>query len=72
MDHYAIQKVLRKTVQDCAHPMHPAELVSIRKAICSPYQDETIPLTEAELDEAILAGVKIHWKLKQRLPAPIL
>lgn len=70
MEEYAIQKVLRKSIQDCAQPMLPTELAAIRKAIHSPYKDEriAIPLTEAEIDEALRQGLPIHWKLIRRLP----
>ena len=70
MEEYAIQKVLRKSIQDCAQPMLPTELAAIRKAIHSPYKDEriAIPLTEAEIDESLRQGLPIHWKLIRRLP----
>jgi hypothetical protein len=67
---YAIQKVLRKNIQDVSEPMHPSELSAIRKAIQSPYQsdaDLALPLTEAEIDEAIRRGVKLNWRVKRKL-----
>ena len=67
---YAIQKVLRKNIQDVSEPMLPSELAVIRKAIQSPYQSDTalaLPLTEAEIDEAIRRGVKLNWRLVRKL-----
>jgi hypothetical protein len=67
---YAIQKVLRKNIQDVSEHMLPAELALIRKAIQSPYQSDTalaLPLTEAEIDEAIRRGVKLNWRLVRKL-----
>ena len=68
LEEYAIQKVLRKSIQDCSQPMTSAELSEIRRQIESPYADGTHPLTENELDEALRAGVKIPWKIVQKLP----
>jgi hypothetical protein len=72
---YAIQKVLRKNMQDCAHPMTRQELKDIRKQIESPYLTEKdddsaalIPLTEAEIDEAIRRGVALRWRVLRKLP----
>ena len=71
VEDYAIQKVLRKNIQDCTHPMTTQELRVIRKQIQSPYQtDENlpIPLTEAEIDEAIRRKVDLHWRILRKLP----
>lgn len=63
---YAIKKMLRKTIQDCAHPMTPQEVVHIRKAIDS---DKTAAhLTEEEQDKAIRMGVKLRWRIFRKLP----
>ena len=67
---YAIQKVLRKNIQDVSEAMLPVELSAIRKAIQSPYQsdpDLALPLTEAEIDEAIRRGVKLNWRVQRKL-----
>lgn len=75
MDEYAIQKVLRKNMQDCAHPMTRQELRDVRQKIESPYLadkadgvDALIPLTEAEIDEAIRRGVPPRWRVLRKLP----
>ena len=50
-------------------PMTPGELIGIRKAIHSPYVEESsLPLTEAEVDEAIRNGVNLPWKIVRKLP----
>lgn len=68
---YAIQKVLRKSIQDCSHPLTASELNEIRSKIQSPYAQDTsthaLPLTEAELDEAIRIGAAPHWKVIRKL-----
>lgn len=76
-----MQKVLRKNIQDCAHPMTNHELKELRKQIQSPYLHDAgddhkdayassimIPLTEAEIDEAIRRGVPPRWRLLRKLP----
>ena len=69
LEDYAIQKVLRKSIQDCSHSMTALELGEIRKKIKSPYQDDTaLPLTEAEVDEAIRRGTPPKWKIIRKLP----
>lgn len=74
VEEYAIQKVLRKNIQDCTRPMSHHELVDIRRRIQSPYLDSTteasalFPLTEAEIDEAIRRKVPLRWHIKQKLP----
>jgi len=63
-------------MQDCAHPMTYHELRDIRQKIESPYLDPEsaasstimIPLTEAEIDEAIRRGVPPQWRLLRKLP----
>ena len=67
-DDYAIQKVLRKSIQECSQPLLPAELRTIRQRIQSPYVDEeAMPLTEAELDEAIRRGAAPRWRIIRKL-----
>jgi hypothetical protein len=78
VEEYAIQKVLRKNMQDCAQPMTYHELRDIRQKIESPYLDPDegksststfmIPLTEAEIDEAIRRGIPLQWRLIRKLP----
>ena len=77
VDEYAIQKVLRKNMQDCAHPMTRQELREVRQRIESPYlkadaaaadAEALIPLTEAEIDEAIRRGVPPRWRVLRKLP----
>lgn len=65
-DDYAIKKMLRKSIQDCSHPMTPHEIVNIRKAIQS---DKTAAqLTEAEQDEAIRLNIRLPWRIFRKLP----
>ena len=49
------------------------ELKDIRKKIQSPYLTEDddslpIPLTEAEIDEAIRKKVELRWRILRKLP----
>jgi len=63
---YAVKKTLRKTMQDCSHPMTQQEVQTIRKAIDS---DKTSPqLTEEEQDKAIRMRVKLNWRISRKLP----
>ena len=64
---YAIKKMLRKSIQDCAHPMTPQELKSIRLAIRSS-STASSQLTEAEQDEAIRLRVKLPWRIFRKMP----
>ena len=66
-EEYAIKKTLRKSIQDCSHPMTQQELDVIRKAIHSD-KAVTTQLTEAEQDEAIRLGVKLPWRIFRKMP----
>lgn len=65
-EEYAIKKTLRKTMQDCSHPMTPQELALIRRAIHGGVSSQQ--LSEAEQDEAIRLGVKLPWRVFRKLP----
>jgi DNA polymerase delta subunit 1 len=67
LDDYAIQKVLRKTIQDCCLPMTPSELCHIRRQIASD-KPEGEQLSYAEQDEAIRHGVRLPWRTRVTLP----
>ena len=66
-EEYAIKKMLRKSIQDCAHPMTQLELDTVRRGIRSDKTSES-QLTEAEQDEAIRLGVKIPWRIFRKMP----
>ena len=65
---YAIKKMLRKSMQDCSHPMTPQELANIRRAIHSAESKSNAQLSEAEQDEAIRLGVKLPWRTFRKMP----
>lgn len=66
-EEYAVKKMLRKSMQDCAHPMTPQELFAIRKSIHTD-TSMTSQLSEAEQDKAIRQGVKLHWRVFRKMP----
>ena len=63
----AIKKTLRKAMHDCCHPMRPQELASIRAQLSATGEADT-PLSYAEQDQAILAGIPLPWRTRVRLP----
>ena len=64
-EEYALKKMLRKSMQDCSHPMTHQELAAIRKAIQS---DGDGQLSEAEQDKAIRLSVKVPWRVFRKMP----
>jgi DNA polymerase delta subunit 1 len=64
-EEYAVKKMLRKSMQDCSHPMTAYELSAVRKAIQT---DGSQQLSEAEQDKAIRLGVKLQWRVFRKLP----
>lgn len=73
VEQYAIRKVLRKSMQDCCHPMTRSEIAEIRGLIHSD-KDKSAneQLSYAEQDEAIRKNIKLPWNLKVRLPHVLL
>ena len=65
---YAVQKVLRKSMQDCCFPMTTSQVATIKKALGSTTTITTQELSYAEQDEAIRKKVPLPWRLKIRLP----
>jgi DNA polymerase delta subunit 1 len=76
VDSYAIQKVLRKSMQDCCFPMTSAQICEIRKGLSGGKGEveDVMPgavveqLSYAEQDEAIRKKIPLPWKLRIRLP----
>lgn len=75
VDAYAIQKVLRKSMQDCCFPMTSSQILDIRKALRGGKggdDDVAVVVVEqlsyAEQDEAIRKKISLPWKLRIRLP----
>ena len=68
LEAYAIQKVLRKSMQDCCFPMTPIQVNTVKKAIGSPLLNDSQQLSYAEQDDAIRKKVDLPWKLRIRLP----
>ena len=59
---YAISKVLRKSVQDCCHPMSASAVASIRERLSTQQQQTGEPqLSYAEQDEALQLKLKLPW-----------
>jgi hypothetical protein len=66
---YAVQKVLRKRMQDCCFPMTESQVTSIKKTLGSLNPSTTAKeLSYAEQDEAIRKKAPLPWRLKIRLP----
>jgi DNA polymerase delta subunit 1 len=70
MEAYAIQKTLRKTMQDVCYPMTAAEIASIRKKLPQPGKGDQ--LSYAEQDEAIRLKIDLPWRIRVRLPHVLL
>ena len=80
LDVYAIQKTLRKSMQDVCHPMQPEEVARVREALHAKKQNsertasarisggQTAQLSYAEQDEAIRWKIKLPWRIRVRLP----
>lgn len=72
VDAYAIQKVLRKSMQDCCFPMTNSQICDVRKALRGSKAAETAgsveQLSYAEQDDAIRKKISLPWKLRIRLP----
>jgi len=68
LEAYAVQKVLRKSMQDCCFPMTPIQIKTVRLAIGSSIIDDNQQLSYAEQDDAIRKKVALPWKLRIRLP----
>jgi DNA polymerase delta subunit 1 len=72
LEAYAIRKTLRKSYADCCKPLTRLELRTIRKRISSHGEkeagEEERPLTYAEEEAAILAGVPLPYRQRVRLP----
>jgi DNA polymerase delta subunit 1 len=67
---YAIQKTLRKSMQDVCHPMSADEVSLIRTKIKTGggNPDARGQLTYAEQDDAIRLKILLPWRLRIRLP----
>ena len=74
LEAYAIQKTLRKGIQDISHPMEPHELAAIRQQLpCGSLDaDSKKQLSYAEQDEALRLGIRLPWNIKLRLPHVLL
>jgi DNA polymerase elongation subunit (family B) len=67
---YAVQKVLRKSMEDCCFPMTAVQVADIRKLLgTSSTADQ---LSYAEIDDAIRKKIVLPWKLRIRLPHAML
>ena len=66
LETYAIQKTLRKSMQDVCFPMSAAEIAAIRKKLPQPGNGDQ--LSYAEQDEAIRLKIELPWKIRVRLP----
>jgi DNA polymerase delta subunit 1 len=66
LETYAIQKTLRKSMQDVCFPMSAAEVAAIRKKLQQ--QGNGDQLSYAEQDEAIRLKIELPWKIRVRLP----
>ena len=70
LEQYAIKKTLRKSLQDCALPMTPAELNAIRAQLTGRTEAAPHPpqLSYAEVDAAIHARIKLPFRRRIKLP----
>jgi DNA polymerase delta subunit 1 len=69
LEAYAVQKTLRKSMQDCSLPMSTAELCEIRGQL--PQQgksNEAEQLSYAEQDQAIRQKIRLPWRMRVKLP----
>jgi DNA polymerase elongation subunit (family B) len=66
LETYAIQKTLRKSMQDVCFPMAADEVDDVRKKIPQPGKGEQ--LSYAEQDDAIRLKIELPWKIRVRLP----
>ena len=67
---YAIQKTLRKTMQDCSLPMSRQELIEIRQKLSAHYRGgkQEEPLSYQEQDQCIYNKIRLAWKTRVKLP----
>lgn len=71
LQQYAIQKFLRKTIQDCSLPMSQKELIEIRQQLSSSFRGskkEEEQLSYEEQDKAILKKIRLPWRTRIKLP----
>ena len=71
LQQYAIQKFLRKTIQDCSLPMSQKELIEIRQQLSSSFKGskkEEEQLSYEEQDKAILKKIRLPWRTRIKLP----
>jgi hypothetical protein len=69
LETYAIQKTLRKSMQDVCFPMTAEEVGCVRKKLGKPDGGpKGDQLSYAEQDEAIRLKIELPWKLRVRLP----
>ena len=71
LEAYAIQKTLRKSMQDVCYPMLPDEVSTVRaklRAKGSSSVSSAPQLTYAEQDDAIRLKIGLRWRLRIRLP----
>jgi hypothetical protein len=59
MEVYAIQKTLRKSMQDVCFPMSADEIAAVRKRLPQPGKGDQ--LSYAEQDEAIRLKIPLPW-----------
>ena len=62
---YVHRKVLRKSFQDCCHPLTALELLAIRARLSG---TGTGQLSYAEVDEAIKLKVPLGYRIRVNLP----
>ncbi len=78
LEAYAIQKTLRKSMQDVCFPMTMEEVSSVREQLHARQKKESLSsvsdsrvggqLSYAEQDEAIRFKIALKWRLRIRLP----
>jgi DNA polymerase elongation subunit (family B) len=72
LESYAIQKTLRKSMQDVCHPMFPDEVAQVREKLHAAGSHAESrggqQLTYAEQDDAIRLKIPLRWRLRIRLP----
>ena len=71
VESYAVQKVLRKSMQDCCFPMTASQVNEVRMGLQGRLHvrtGEVEQLSYAEQDEAIRRKIILPWKMRIRLP----
>lgn len=75
LEAYAIQKTLRKTMQDICFPMSTEEVATLRRQLVAAgnhVDTRSAQLTYAEQDDAIRLRLRLPWQLRVRLPHVLL